>query len=100
MTNRPPPAAAQIARDLLGVAEEAVSIFRGAFKPGQAAPEPPPTGTQPESSTLALLRRIDERTARMEDRLTSVERQIARLAADVAEMRLEQLDQRSRPRRD
>jgi hypothetical protein len=36
----------------------------------------------------------------MEDRLTSVERQIARLAADIAEMRLEQLDQRSRSRRD
>jgi hypothetical protein len=100
MTNRPPPSAAQIARDLLGVAEEAVSIFRGGFKPGQVAPEPSSTGAQPESSTLALLRRIDERTARMDDRLTSVERQIARLAADVAEMRLEQLDQRSRSRRD
>ena len=100
MTNRPPPSAAQIARDLLGVAEEAVSVFRSGLKPGQAAPEPPPTGAQPESSTLALLRRIDERTARMEDRLTGVERQIVRLAADVAEMRLEQLNQRSTPRRD
>jgi hypothetical protein len=98
MTYKPPPS--QIGRELLGAVEEAMSIFRAGFKPGQAAQEPPPTGASPESSTLVLLRRIDERTARMEERLTSVERQIVRLAADVAEIRLEQLDHRSRPRRD
>ena len=79
---------------------KALDRFANIFKPGQAAPEPSSTGAQPESSTLVLLRRIDERTARMEARLTSVERQIARLAADVADVRLEQLDQRSRPGHD
>lgn len=54
---------------------------------------------QPDSLLLVYLRRLDERTPRMEDRLNAIERQVARVAADFADFRLDVIDIRARMER-